>query len=296
MQTNDYTKSWQDIEPRLPSLQPVPGGYSQAQRGLVTLASGNQVFVKCAVNESTETWTRREIKVYAFLERHDFSHIPRLLAHNSDTTGFALEALLPEDGWNWQPEWDETRLKATLTAMNELAALQPNDVDTILMSEHVFGEADNGWSALEQSVAAQKLLRQKLITAGRKDVAEIDFAHAADQSRHFAFANDTLVHHDVRADNCAWHAGTGQVKLVDWNWMQLGDRRIDLGGFLVHVHKSGFDVLANHADLLDRGALHWLAGFWFNAAAAPIWPGGPNDLRDHQLQSGLVAWDLARSL
>lgn len=297
MQTNDYAVSWQDIESRLHELLPVSGGFSQAKRGLITLSDERQVFVKCAVNDSTELWTRREVKVYAFLERLGFSHAPRLLARRPDGTGFALESLLPEQGWNWKPEWNEARLQATLAAMDDLAVLQPYDTDKVFLSEQPLGETDNGWSALERSEELQEQLCQTLLKQDRKDIAGvIDFASAADRSSQFAFADDTLVHYDVRADNCAWHAASGQVRLVDWNWLQLGDRRIDLSGFLVHVHKSGFNVLPDYAHLLDQDALHWMAGFWFRAAITPIWPGGPTDLREHQLRSGLIAWDLARSL
>ncbi len=40
-------------------------------------------------------------------------------------------------------------------------------------------------------------------------------------------------------------------------------------------------------------ALHWMTGFWFKAAATPIWPGGPAHLRDVQLQSAITARKLA---
>jgi hypothetical protein len=43
-------------------------------------------------------------------------------------------------------------------------------------------------------------------------------------------------------------------------------------------------------------ALHWMAGFWFNAAATPIWDGGPEHLRDFQLLAGVTALRLEKKL
>jgi len=105
------------------------------------------------------------------------------------------------------------------------------------------------------------------------------------------------VHNDVRADNCAWNQQQQTVRLIDWNWAQLGDRRIDVCAFLVHVHKTGFDI-ANHAHRLNKEALHWLAGFWFKSAAQPLLEGSSERavLRDYQLASGITAFDLAQSL
>jgi aminoglycoside phosphotransferase (APT) family kinase protein len=125
---------------------------------------------------------------------------------------------------------------------------------------------------------------------------KLDFAALAEHSSRFAFRNDVLVHNDVRADNCAWNAQTREVKLVDWNWIQLGDRRVDLAATLVHIHNAGFDVLSKHSSRLDHEALRWLAGFWFKSAVTPIWPGGPEHLRKLQLQAGITAYTLADTL
>ncbi|MDR3547707.1 MAG: hypothetical protein P4M11_05480 [Candidatus Pacebacteria bacterium] len=100
----------------------------------------------------------------------------------------------------------------------------------------------------------------------------------------------------MRADNCAWNKDKREVKLVDWNWLELGDRRIDLAASLTHVQNSGFDVLKSYSDRLDPEALNWMAGFWLNAASQPIWEGGPEKLRDTQLQAGLTALRLAKEL
>jgi len=101
--------NWGDIEKSIGTLRRVDGGFSSASRGIVTLSDGTRAFVKVGVNDPTKKWARKEIEEYRFLQRHTYPFIPQLLAHNNDETGFALEALTPEDDWNWSDEWTEER-------------------------------------------------------------------------------------------------------------------------------------------------------------------------------------------
>src|SRR6266702_8906836 len=117
--------SWGDIEKSIETLTKVDGGFSSAHRGIVTLLDGTRAFVKVGVNDPTKKWARKEIEVYRFLQRYTYPFIPQLLAHTNNETSFALEALTPEDGWNWSDEWTEERLAKTLEAMDVLAAIQP---------------------------------------------------------------------------------------------------------------------------------------------------------------------------
>ena len=65
---------------------------------------------------------------------------------------------------------------------------------------------------------------------------------------------------------------------------------------LVHIQQSGHDILDRHSDRLDVDALNWIAGYWLAAASKPIWPGGPESLREFQLDSGLTALNIAETL
>src|SRR5690606_14124657 len=105
----------------------------------------------------------------------------------------------------------------------------------------------------------------------------------------YIFADDSLVHYDIRADNCAWNKERGEVKIVDWNWTQPGDRDVDIAATLTNVKTSGHDLIEDLISELNPNALHWLAGFWFNSATNPLCPGGPENLRDFQLLSGVTA-------
>ncbi len=286
--------SWGDIEKSIETLTKVDGGFSPAHRGIVTLSDGMRAFVKVGVNDPTKQWAKKEVEVYRFLQRQNYPFIPQLLAYTNDETSFALEALTPEDGWNWSDEWTEERLAKTLEAMDVLAAIEPGGNDKDFFGVEMLNETNDGWQPLKASKEFQQTLLSKLRSADCSEIANVlDFSAEAERSANFPFRKDTLVHYDVRADNSPWHALRQAVRLVDWNWIQLGDRRIDLAALLVHVHQSGLDVTRAFGNRLHADALHWIAGFWLKAAATPIWPGGPAHLRDVQLRSAITALSLA---
>ncbi|HTE58643.1 MAG TPA: phosphotransferase [Verrucomicrobiae bacterium] len=288
---------WNQIEANLHTMTHATGGFSQAQRGLVGLPGGGQVFVKIGTEENSKAWAKKEVAVYRYLQDQSYTAIPALLAASPDQTAFSLEALKPEDGWDWSETWTAERLAATLQAMDDLAALQPKHEDWMSLGQVALDEGRDGWGPLAQSTELQQELREKLKTAGQSQIAEaLDFTAQAERTASFVFRTDTLVHYDVRADNCAWNPVQKQVKLVDWNWTQLGDTRVDSSAMLAHVQRTGLDVYPLYADRLDADALHWLAGFWLRAAITPIWPDGPAHLRDMQLQVGITALGLAHSI
>ncbi len=288
--------SWDAIEASLQTLTETPGGYTTARRGIITLPDARKLFVKIGHDDLTSEWAHREILVYRFLQRQDFPFMPALLAVNDSETAFAIQPL--QDTWDWSDNWTTERLDQTLKAMDVLAKVVLGDQDRLLFEKSFVSETADGWRPLSEDDESQRLLRTKLAAAGRSDLADsLDFNQHAQRSVRFIFECTALVHNDVRADNCAWNPRQQLVKLIDWNWAQLGDRRIDVGAFLVHVHKTGFDI-ANYRHKLDKEALHWLAGFWLKSASEPLLEGSSERaaLRDYQLASGITAFDLAQSL
>ena len=288
--------SWNEVNSSLRTLVETSGGYTTAQRGIITLPNQEKLFVKIGHDDLTKQWAHKEIQVYRFLQKCNFPFIPDLLAMNDDETAFALQPL--QDGWDWSDVWTIERLSETLKAMDELAAIVPEDQDRMLFEKSFISETADGWHPLRESKELQQMLHDKLISVNRKDLADsINFAEQAQKGASFVFERTALVHNDVRADNCAWNKELKTVKLIDWNWAQLGDRRIDVGAFLVHVHKTGFDISA-YKDRLDKAALQWLAGFWFKSATQPLLEGSSERaaLRDYQLASGIAAFDLSQNL
>ena len=286
--------AWGTVQAALPTLQRPEGGYSLAERGLITTADGRTLFVKIGVDEYTRGWAAKEIRVYDFLAEHSYPYIPNLLSTNDENTAFVLDALSPENGWDWSDTWNKSRLDATLTALDALAAIEPTSRNAELVAPTMTDE-NNGWPKLACSEELRTNLAAKLAGAG-EEVLLRDLQPFMERRLNFSVRHDTLVHDDVRADNCPWNESLGEVRLVDWNWLELGDRRIDLAAMLVHVHASGFDVLPSYRDRLDADALQWMAGFWFEAASKPIWPGGSEKLREVQLRAGITALKLAQTL
>jgi len=295
MKNPENTKiTWGTVEQELPNVETVSGGYSDAKRGILTMPEGKRLFVKIGMSEATKGWAQKETRVYDFLSQAGFKHIPELVSRNEDCSSFALEALEAKDGWDWSETWNEERLTATLRALDELAETKP-PTDSPDVITPILSTAKNGWIELAESEELAATFLQKLAQKEQEMLAE-QVSAFAQSTAEFIFRKDALVHNDVRADNCAWNPDTGEVRLVDWNWLELGDRRTDLTATLVHIHQSGHDVLEKHAERLDSEALHWIAGYWLAAASKPIWPGGPESLRDFQLDSGMTALKLAEHI
>lgn len=292
--SDPVTIEWHAIEARLAHLEAVEGGYSTAARGIVTLDEGRAVFVKLGVNARTRAWARKEVRVYGRLAELGFAFSPRLLSRSPDGTAFALEALTQPDGWDWSDRWSTERLAGVLTAIDTLATIDPGRFESSLTEPTLTQRAD-GWPRLDPIAPRTLALYPKLEAYGAADLIGLVEARAGRSSR-FSPRFDTLIHLDVRSDNCAWRAATGDVRLIDWNWLQIGDRRIDHAALLTTVHLSGLDVTDGHAGRLDAEALSWMAGYWFAASTAPIWPGGPALLRDIQFKTAVTALRLAAGL
>jgi hypothetical protein len=289
--------TWGVIEGSLENIEQVKGGFTAARRGIVTLPSGKKVFVKIGVDDLTKQWANKEIVTYRFLLQHRYPYLPHLLAHNSDETGFAVDALLSADGWDWSNTWSTDRLDRTLEAMDMLADIKPNGVDKMYFRSQSYSEEDNGWQFLADSEERQRLLADKFMTHGDNDLASnLNLPAMLTQSYKFRFNKSTFVHNDVRADNCAWNKGIKNVQLVDWSWAELGDRRVDINAMLVNAEVSGLDVSRGYRSRLDAPALQWLAGYWFKQAITPVWSGGPKNIREFQLLSGITAIKMANKL
>jgi hypothetical protein len=97
--------------------RPVTGGYTNAQREIVTLADGRTAFVKTAVDDQTRAWLAAEQRVYAAVSA---PCMPRVLA--ADEGVLVLEDL--SDG-HWPPPWRDGDVQAVLAALDELHALTP---------------------------------------------------------------------------------------------------------------------------------------------------------------------------
>ncbi len=299
MENSKQALDWAIIESSMATFRPASFGFTKAKRGFLTLPDGRTVFIKIGTDDATRKWAQKEVDVYRFLASEKYAQIPKLLSVNSDNSGFALECLGADDGWEWNAIWTEPRLERTIEAMDSLAALGVDQLPESVNKIRMMNEIGNSWRVFMEDADASKRLRAKLEKVNRQDIAdEVCKSGFFAQDFHFSFPQDVLVHYDVRHDNCAWNAKTEQVKLVDWNWLQLGNREIDVNSLLVSVVKSGFGLPSRFVARLDRAALMWLAGAWFSACIQPIDSNSSeaDSLRDYQLESAIAAYQLATKL
>lgn len=281
-QNNFHQLDWQEISSNLNNLTDVDGGFTQATRGILQLENGTEVFVKQGNDPETSKRAQKEIRVYHYLESCGYSFAPKLLAVNPNETGFVLTACLPKNGWDWKGNWSQERITKTLEAIDELSKLKPHGDNLDLFSEKIINQDSDGWLPLLNSTDLKKNLFKKL----KEKNIDFDLKNESTKSK-FVFEYTHLVHNDVRADNCAWNKTQNQVCLIDWDWTQIGDRRIDIAATLVDIASSGFDISPFYSRL-DPGALHWLTGYWLKSAASS----GLQNLRDFQLNSGLKSFEL----
>ena len=282
---------WNLIEAALPSLEPVSGGYTKSQRGLVTLTDGQKVFVKIGVDDQTRDWIQKERNAYAFLADNNFRYVPRVIA---ETDG-AL-AIPDLSGWDWSKAWSKPKMDAVFRAMDALAPLGSKAVST-------FGHFDlepNVWAEVPASINAYDWARPLVSTSLMRDISALignstATRHYADLAATKPWEGNDLIHNDVRSDNFAFNPQTGEGLLVDLNWLCLGTKPFDTASLLVDMEQAGVDI-QNYLHRADGASMAYIIGYWLSSAA--IVPDTENlvTLRLHQLESALTAHQLARQI
>ncbi|WP_293853621.1 aminoglycoside phosphotransferase family protein [uncultured Alsobacter sp.] len=203
---------------------PVRGGYTQAERWLVTPASGRRVFVKIATSPMTRTWMKSEIAAYGALSG---GFMPRLVVASGEG---AHPFLVLEDlsGATWPPAWSQERVARVLDALEALhasrAALPPFAT--------VFPEGLSGWKDVAADPApllSLGLVSPEWLAANLPLLRRVEDA--------FDPAGSVPLHLDVRSDNLCFRDGT--AKLVDWNFACLGNPRLDAGFWLPSLEMEG---------------------------------------------------------
>lgn len=282
---------WSLIEAALPTLEPVSGGYTKSQRGLVTLTDGQKVFVKIAVDDQTREWIQKERKAYAFLAEHDFPHVPRIIAETDG--GLAIPDL---SGWDWSKTWTKPKMNAVFRAMDALAPLGPEAVGA-------FGSFDldpNTWKDVSGSKDAYDWARP-LLSPEMMRALEALITDRATVQRYANLAatkpweGNDLIHNDVRSDNFAFNPQTGEGLLVDLNWLCVGTKPFDTASLLVDMEQAGAEI-QDYLARVDEASMAYIIGYWLSSAM--IVPDTENlvTLRLHQLESALTAHQLMRQI
>lgn len=287
MDTFVYFYDWQsDIAPRIPGLEQSEQGYTAAYTGLINLLDGTQVFVKCAMDDNSARWNRKEIKAYKILQEAGYGYMPRLLAVSADGNSFAIQAML---GYDFAPTWDDDKLHAIMRARKDLKTLRYLfEADPDFSMRKVVG-VQNRWPALRSATTlarANDLLdRSQGITIGEAMVERCN-----DTMQTWQVHQDTLVHDDLRADNFAYDPQMKVGKLIDWAWLCVGDDALDVASLCVSVARSGYDVYGKYPSLFDEQAVISTLGYWLEVLGAS--DGQLTEVRQSQAANVRFCYDL----
>jgi|GEM_PF-1678896 len=251
-----------DIEPFLDTMQTVEGGYTPAERGVVTLLDGTKVFVKIAIGDMTKRWLKKEIKVYKILGEAGYTFMPRLLAHNDASDAMAIEYL---DQASFDDMWDEDKLIAITHAQEVLKDYKHLFTDD---PDFYFDDADKleaRWNRIflgdSINILNAKFTKFGLSTQFTRE----QFETLRKMHDGWKMKQDTLIHEDIRGDNFGYFADKKLGKLIDWNWLTVGDESLDTTALFVHMYASGFDPYLIHPEKYDAKMLVYLICFWLDS-------------------------------
>jgi thiamine kinase-like enzyme len=248
-----------DIEPHLDTMQNVVGGFTPAKRGVVTLEDRTKVFVKMATDENTAKWLKKEIKSYKKLLSAGYKHIPKLLSVSDDEKGIAIEYL---EGASFENIWDKDKLDAVVKAQEALKEFTDQFIgDNNFRSDDVM-DMDFKWQKLLEEGNLNKV-NEKLKTLGLKSSFSSEQIEQYQKLHEgWSLKENALIHEDVRADNFGYDPVSKEGKLIDWNWLCVGDASLDTTPLFINMQKAGFDAYEYHPEKYDRQMIVYLIGFW----------------------------------
>jgi hypothetical protein len=258
-------------------------GFTPGFASVLTCADGSKHFVKAASSKAQRMFAasyREEARKLATLPTT--VPAPRLLwVEDGDWVVLGIEHVEAR-----QPHrpWRADDLAACLDALEQAAAeLTPPPAEL---------ELDTFEEEHLPLVSYWEHVRETRPELRRHDEAA---ALAADFARHTA--GETVVHVDVRDDNCLV-AADGRVWICDWNWPVLGAAWIDSLMMLIGPRGDGLDVervIAERALLREVPAeaidslLALVTAYFFRSSDEPVPPTSPH-IRDHQRWQGEVCW------
>jgi hypothetical protein len=243
------------------------GGYTPAQRWVVTFADGSSCFVKAGTNAWTSDALRAEYeRVYSRLEA---PFLARLLAWDDDEDA---PILILEDlsAAHWPPPWGPGEIDAVLDMLRAVGKLKIRNLPDVRLHP----ACQNIWPRIEAE--PEDLLSVGLVSRSWLEDCLPRLKTASDQ---VPFAGEDVVHFDVRSDNLCFQEE--RCLLVDWNNASLGNGDLDLVTWLPSLEAEGGPPPETLFPDGGRFAA-WMSGYWAWAVGKPPPPGGPR-LREIQL-------------
>ncbi len=263
----------------------VEGGYTRAERKIVTLENGERVFLKAATDTDTADWLRAEHKVYKNLSA---PFLPKFIGFEDDQKNpvLILEDLSRSD---WSVSWDKHRVKQVLDVLEKMSKIAlPGGFKLPCLEEKRYEFAS--WKLVEKNpdqFLQLGLCSKTWLDRALPQLIEID--------QKAPLSGNSLLHFDIRSDNICFT--DDQIVLVDWNWACKGNSHFDLIAWLPSLMLEGGpspDEIFPEAENGDfkLGAL--LAGFWaFQAGQPPPHPGSTvRKLQLNQLKV-ILPWALS---
>lgn len=243
----------------------IGGGYTSARRLRLSLAGGSRVFVKAATTTDTTNWLRTEAQVYEALAGSPFL-AERIAWHDSDGETFLVLEDLSEA--HWPPPWTPAQIEAVRGALS-LVAASPSRIPFSLTRIEDDREGFASWHRVAnepQSFLSLGLCSEDWLEAALPTLIAAEAAAP--------LAGDDLLHLDIRSDNLCFRPDTGKAVLVDWNWVCLGNRDLDIAGWLSSLHSEGGP--APETILPNAGGFAaLLSGYWAYRAGTPPPVGAP---------------------
>lgn len=206
--------------------RPALGGYTPAERWVVTFTDQSSGFAKLATTSLTARWLRAEHHWYSRLQG-DF--LPRLLAFEDHPEA---PLLLLEDlsSGHWPPPWEGDALSRTLETLQRIAKTRPlpEELSSIEESRGFL----SGWTSIAQNPAP--FLSLKMCSKEWLEQALPVLLAAQEKA---PLSGEDLLHFDVRSDNIC--ILPDRVVLVDWNAPAKGNGLFDLACFAPSLRLEG---------------------------------------------------------
>ena len=305
-------------------ITPVSGGFSLNRRALVS--SGDRtIFVKevdanllSDEGERELGWLKKDYAVTRLLQKTYPQYVADWTELADDGYVLMTSSYASSDGWLWQPPTDnsvaERYISTVITAVRELEKIKlPQElIEELQLQPFVARELglDDG---IDQIIADadirrrlidnyQKLLPNQLEINKRRCQVIIELLKKRDElidisARAKEFAKQTedcFNHSDVRSDNLAFNPQTGELKLVDWNWVSYAPQGSGATEFLVDMARHGHDVTPWLGELNAEMLASFVGFFLTRSLKPPLKPG--DNLRQMQALSAAAAYDLLQSM
>ena len=301
-------------------ITPVSGGFSLNRRALVS--SGDRtIFVKevdanllSDEGERELGWLKKDYAVTRLLQKTYLQYVADWTELADDGYVLMTSSYASSDGWLWQPPTDnsvaERYISTVITAVRELEKIKlPQElIEELQLQPFVAREfgLDDG---IDQIIADadirrrlidnyQKLLPNQLEINQWRCQAIIELLEKHDElidisvrAKEFAKqTEDCFNHSDVRSDNLAFNPQTGELKLVDWNWVSYAPQGSGATEFLVDMARHGHDVTPWLGELNAEMLASFVGFFLTRSLKPPLKPG--DNLRQMQALSAAAAYDL----